>query len=122
MEDEETPLRQKRGETTLMTIESASNRKTVKRSMTFGTSSIDVSDIQGFLYIWYFICKHNYFWNLQIGTKPHPLTRFNRPPVDYDSYEGTHPKQLIRNRENGRDNILDVTDIDVFINLLLIGY
>lgn len=51
MEDEETPLRQKRGETTLMTIESASNRKTVKRSMTFGTSSIDVSDIQGFLYI-----------------------------------------------------------------------
>ena len=47
MEDE-APLTQKRGETTLLTVESAPTSIQTKRSMTFGTNSIDVSDIAGF--------------------------------------------------------------------------
>ena len=46
--DDEAPLTQKRGETSLLTIESAPTAIPTKRTMTFGTNSIDVSDIEGF--------------------------------------------------------------------------
>ena len=49
MEDNESPFTQRRGDTALMTIESARTRFPIKRTMTFGTNSIDVSDISGLI-------------------------------------------------------------------------
>ena len=47
--EEDAPLRQKRGETALLTVQSAPTTAARTRTMTFGTNSIDVSDIPGFL-------------------------------------------------------------------------
>ncbi|KAK2951818.1 hypothetical protein BLNAU_13186 [Blattamonas nauphoetae] len=91
-EEDEAPLRQKRGESVLFTLESASNRANRMKTRSLHTYAYDVSDID--------------------GTRPGPLYKRNRPPIDYDSIEGTHPKRLIGNRQVPRNSMLDVTDIE----------
>ncbi|KAH7825858.1 uncharacterized protein MONOS_10369 [Monocercomonoides exilis] len=92
IDEDEVPFTQRRGETTLFTIQQAGKKRSALRSREFGSTILDIGDIQ--------------------GTKPTPPLRFNRPPVDYDSYEGTHPKPLTINRSLPHDSSLDCSDIE----------
>jgi hypothetical protein len=115
IDPDDVPLTQKRGETTLVTVQQAGLKAAITRAPPTKPNFYDVSDIRGIppFYSVLWLC---FTFVHFIGTKPAPLLCFQRPPMDYDTYDGVHPKPLMIHRERVRNATLDVSDIEVSIS------
>jgi hypothetical protein len=112
IDPDDVPLTQKRGETSLVTVQQAGLKAATTRGSPTRPDFHDVRDIKG-LPVSDIFSEYCFISLCFLGATPSPAVLFKRPPMDYDSYDGVHPKPLMIHRERVRNAVLDVTDIEV---------
>ncbi|KAA6385925.1 MAG: hypothetical protein EZS28_018548 [Streblomastix strix] len=89
MDDDYVPYTQRKGDTILFTVQSTAERL---NSRSKEVRNFDYRDVE--------------------GTVAKPIQVFNRPPMDYDTIEGTHSIKQTKDRQFILDGTLNIADIE----------
>jgi hypothetical protein len=75
-EDKDHFVNQRRGDTNFIVIQKGEDKERTFKAKTVRDAGLNIDDIS--------------------GSHPASIPRFNRPPIDYDSYDGCHPGSLVK--------------------------